>query len=135
VPFQIVGDMAADPRFMFTGHGAGSTGAGQSQNVAGFILVPFAKIIYEYGFLTFFAFYAFLIYCLFAETPSLLVAFALFMFYNLGGGGFVVPVYVVTCQVLGVLLRIRPQRSPDAYARRRFRRARPEGGPAAQAPA
>ncbi len=127
VPFQIVGDMAGDPRFMFTGHGAGSTGAGQSQNVAGFILVPFAKIIYEYGFLTFFAFYAFLIYCLFAEAPSLLIAFALFMFFNLGGGGFVVPVYVVTCQVLGALLRVQPERRPDP-ARRRFRRGRPEPG-------
>ncbi|MGC1304243.1 MAG: hypothetical protein WA840_17890 [Caulobacteraceae bacterium] len=112
VPFQIVGDMASDPQFMFTGHGAGSTGSGQSQNVAGFILVPFAKIIYEYGFLTFFVFYAFLIYSLFAEAPSFLIAFALFAFFNMGGGGFVVPVYVITCQVLGTMLRIEPSARP-----------------------
>lgn len=126
VPFQIVGQMAQDPQFMFTGHGAGSTGTGQGQGVAGFILVPFAKIIYEYGFLTFFAFYAFFIYSLFASAPSRLLAWALFIFYNLGGGGFVVPVYVVTCQVLGTLLRLEPEMdapAPRATRRRLVRRA------------
>ena len=111
VPFQVVGQMAGDPKYMFTGHGAGSTGAGQGQAVAGFILVPFAKIIYEYGFLTFFAFYAFFTWSLFASSSNRLLAWALFVFFNLGGGGFVVPVYVITCQALGTLLRIE---QPDA---------------------
>ena len=124
-PVQIVRAMASDPRYTFAGHGAGSTGSGAGQGVAGFILAPFAKIIYEYGFLTFFAFYAFFAYCLFSSAPSLLLAVALFAFYNLGGGGFLVPAYVVTCQVLGTLLRLQPEQTASPASSRRATRARP----------
>lgn len=105
LPFQIISDMASHPQYLWTGHGAGSTGHGDDQGVAGFILIPAAKVIYEYGFVPTLAFYAFFTYAMFRAAPSLAVAIAVFVFYNLGGGGFVVPAYVVTGYVIAVLLR------------------------------
>jgi hypothetical protein len=110
-----------NPEFLVTGLGAGATPEGTA-----FLLLPFSKMMLEYGFLSTLSFYTFLGVCLFRKAPNYLAAYVVFLQYNLGGGTLAVPMYVVLFFTLCTFFR------PDRRAvlklleadRRRFRGVR-----------
>jgi hypothetical protein len=88
-------------------------GAGQLPRQIGVTWWPVTKVTIEYGVLTAFAFFAFLIYCLFGEGGPIRLGFALFVFYNFLSGSFAAPVNALTCVFFCTFFRVaNPPRPP-----------------------
>ena len=109
IPVVMFGELIIDPSYLFAGNGAGSTSKGTA-----YLLLPFAKVISEYGILTFFSFYLFLIVSLYRKPPSLTVSYTAFVLYNLAGSTLGMPMYVIVLVMLGTFFRITSSRQQSA---------------------
>ena len=83
-------------------YGAGAGNAPKSL----VLMPPFAKLIYEYGLLASVSFYAYLIVSMFRGAYSFTISLAVFIFYNLLGGGLAVPFYGIAVIVLTAIFRV-----------------------------
>ena len=99
-PFQVLEDFVRHGGSVLWGNGAGST-----PSVGLYVPLPVVKLMLEYGFFAAAAFYAMFIYALFDRKAEIIVASALFINFNLGGGYLLVPVVVNLCILLGTLFR------------------------------
>jgi hypothetical protein len=117
IPFQVLGDFIRNNDSVLWGVGAGS-----SSNV--YVPLPIVKLMMEYGVLATVAFYAMLAYALFDRRAEAIVASALFVNFNLGGGYLLVAVIVNLCILLGTLFRPIGRR-PDVSAMRELVRWSP----------
>lgn len=90
-----------NPDFLFTGNGAGSTLKGTS-----YLLLPFAKLMSEYGFTATLTFYVFLCLSLFKGSPNRFAAYAAFLQYNIGGSTLAIPLNVAIFFALGTFLKV-----------------------------
>jgi hypothetical protein len=86
---------------LVTGAGAGSTLNDPGHNSLGL-----TKLVNEYGLVVGIAFYAFILACIFASAPSLAIAWGVFMFYMIGGGGLSVGIYALPLLFFASLMRI-----------------------------
>jgi hypothetical protein len=84
-------------------------GAGQMPEGKHMLWIPMAKVLGEYGVVTFLVFHAFLLYCLFDKTISGRVAIAMLIVYSLLGGSFAMP-YSVMLAYAAVGALARPER-------------------------
>ncbi len=106
-PMQQIEDLIERPKRVVIGHGAGRAPIGDQ----GDDTLPLSKMAYEYGFVATLILVALMISALFFGGTSLAIATVLFLFYNLGGGGLSVPVYVLVPAVLAANLKPRRDRS------------------------
>ena len=82
------------------------TGAGSTLNDPGHNSLGMTKLVNEYGLLVGIAFYAFILACIFGGAPSLAVAWGVFVYYMIGGGGLSVGIYVLPLLFFASLLRV-----------------------------
>lgn len=113
IPALLFAQLILDPSYFFSGAGAGTTPKGTV-----YLLLPFAKVLSEYGILTFFSFYSFLLVAVFRNSPSWIVSYAVFVLYNLAGSTFALPMSVIILIMLSTFFRIAPP-SPDFIERGR----------------
>ena len=102
-PMQQIEGLIEDPRRVVVGHGAGSAPLGDQ----GDDTLPLSKMAYEYGVVATLILVALMVAGIFSGGTSLAIATVLFLFYNLGGGGLSVPVYVLLPAVLAANLKPR----------------------------
>lgn len=100
-PYIALQRVLSRPHSLYTGSGPGS-GPREGQE---FWWVS-AKIAHEYGFLTVFAFEAFMGWVLFANAPSKRIGLVLFVLLNFMAG-FIIPVYPLFIYLLGGAFRIK----------------------------
>ena len=86
---------------LITGSGSGSTLSDPGHNSLGV-----TKLVNEYGLLVGIAFYAFILACIFGGGPSLVIAWGVFVYYMIGGGGLSVGIYALPLLFFASLLRI-----------------------------
>lgn len=92
-----------EPSALFTGDGAG----GSTNDITDpTIYEPIIKVLLEYGILAALLYTALMLYCMFVSTPDKLIAWAFLLFFNTGGGYFIVPVNVLACLLGCILLRV-----------------------------
>lgn len=108
VPINLFLEQMGDPAFLFTGNGAGTTTKGDA-----YLLLPFAKVVSEYGILTFMAFYGFLLVALFRKSGGLTVGYAMFVFYNFSGSTLALPIGALLLVVLATMYEV-PKMAPCA---------------------
>ena len=106
---DMVGRLTARPGQIVSGAGAGSTLADPGHNSLGL-----TKLVNEYGLLVALAFYAFIFACVFAGAPSLALAWAVFVYYSIGGGGLSVAIYALPLFYFAALMRIVPDGGEEA---------------------
>ena len=82
------------------------TGAGSTLNDPGHNSLGITKLVNEYGLLVAIAFYAFILACIFGGGPSLAVAWGVFVYYMIGGGGLSVGIYALPLLFFASLLRV-----------------------------
>jgi len=111
-PMLTLMDLASDPSTLIKGYGAGSFPPGEN------IAMPFMKVAFEYGMLPMLTFMIFLIYSMFNTAPSRRIAFGCLIYFLYGGGGLLLPVYVVPCILFATLFRIVPDEMQTAPLRR-----------------
>jgi len=99
-PFFVLGEMFDGSSVLWQGAGPGNAPK------ALIVMLPFTKLVYEYGFIASVFFYAFLIVSMFRGAYSFVISFAVFVFYNLLGGGLAVPFYGEAVIVLTTLFRV-----------------------------
>ncbi len=98
---------------LYSGIGAGNTLSDTNHNSLGV-----TKLVNEYGLLTAFAFYAFIFACIFGGgAPSLALAWGVFVYYSIGGGGLSVGVYALPLLFFASLMRVGEEESPIEEAR------------------
>ena len=102
-PMQQIEGLVEEPERIVIGHGAGRTPLGDQ----GDDTLPLSKMAYEYGFVATLILLALMIAAIFGGGTNLAIATVLFLFYNLGGGGLSVPVYVLLPAVLAANLKVR----------------------------
>ena len=101
VPLLLFAEQVVNPDFLFSGNGAGTTIKGTA-----YLLLPFSKLLSEYGLLTLVCFYIFISIVLFAHTPMMAVSYALFVYYNLAGSTLGMPMCGLQLLVLAAFFRI-----------------------------
>ena len=89
---------------LVTGAGAGSTINDPGHNSLGL-----TKLVNEYGLLVAIAFYAFLLACIFGSAPSFAVAWGVFVYYMIGGGGLSVGIYALPLLFFAALMRVQDE--------------------------
>ncbi|MEQ1941941.1 hypothetical protein ABMA32_05895 [Mesorhizobium sp. VNQ89] len=99
-PFFVLGSIFDQTSLLWRGEGPGNA---PKELI---VMLPFTKLIYEYGLLASIFFYAFLLVSFFKGSYNFTVSFAVFIFYNLLGAGLAVPVYGVAAIVLVTALRV-----------------------------
>lgn len=132
-PIFMIQKLVVEQKSIFVGIGAGNLIETERENQ---IYWASVKCMAEYGFATFIAFHVFLIYSLFSGAPNRIFALALIFTYSFLGGAFAVPMYVITCMLLGTFLRVRPESSAagaDGWPKATWR-ARLRGQGAVQRP-
>lgn len=110
IPLMLFAEQIVDPDFLFSGNGAGTTIKGTP-----YLLLPFSKILSEYGLLTLITFYIFLSILLFVRSPAPAISYTLFVYYNLAGSTLGMPMCGLQLLVLAAFFRIdRPSFQQDA---------------------
>ena len=105
-PIEVVRKSSRDPLIVLRGAGAGATPASGMS-------LPVTKMFTEYGLLATIFLFGLICYATFSGTPSLRLALILFLYYNLGGGGMSLPIYVIPLLIMCGMFRIR---EPDRDA-------------------
>ncbi|MFK5598192.1 hypothetical protein ACFZ8E_14435 [Methylobacterium sp. HMF5984] len=103
VPINLFIEQISDPAFLITGNGAGQTVKGAGD----YILLPFAKLVSEYGTAAFLSFYAFIIIAIFHKTANFELGFMLFIFYNISGSTLVLPSCVLLIPILSTMYSVK----------------------------
>jgi hypothetical protein len=86
----------------YSGIGAGNTLSDPGHNSLGV-----TKLVNEYGLLTAIAFYGFIFACIFGGgAPSLALAWGVFVYYSIGGGGLSVGIYALPLLFFASLMRV-----------------------------
>lgn len=105
-PLQQMGELVQEPERVVVGHGAGRAPIGD----VGDDTLPVSKMAYEYGFVAMILLVILMVVAMFGGGTSTRIATLLFLYYNLGGGGLSVPVYVLMPALLAANLKpVRPQ--------------------------
>ncbi|GGD65967.1 hypothetical protein [Croceicoccus mobilis] len=113
-PILRVSDLVEEPERVVVGHGAGSAPYGQE----GDDTVPLTKMFDEYGLIATLLLLLLMIHAMFVQAPSVQIAAIVFFYYNLGGGGLSVPIYVLFPAVLCANMRLTgPLRSGQSAQR------------------
>jgi hypothetical protein len=105
-PLEILIDTVKQPKYVFSGAGPGN--GAKDDNTFWWVST---KIVYEYGLVSFIAFIAFFLTCMFKNTPSRRMAFVLVVMFNFMSG-FIIPVYPLLIFLIGGLFRVRTQPAP-----------------------
>lgn len=98
---EMVERLTTRPKQLFAGAGSGSTVNDPGHNSLGL-----TKLVNEYGLLAAIAFYALIAVCIFAGAPSLAIAWGLFVYYMIGGGGLSVGIYALPLLFFAGLMRV-----------------------------
>jgi hypothetical protein len=101
VPAMLLGEQISTHGRVLLGNGAGS-----GDEVGA--ITPLVKLVYEYGWVEAFLFYALIIHMLFKSGQKPIIGWALLVYYTLGGGGLGVAIYGLSLMLLGGLLKIVP---------------------------
>lgn len=101
--------LTSHPDQLFAGTGAGSTSIDTGHNSLGL-----TKLVNEYGLLVGLAFYAFIFACIFGGAPSLAIAWGVFVYYSIGGGGLSVAVYALPLLFFASLMRVEQEHEEPA---------------------
>jgi hypothetical protein len=109
VPLNVMAEHAQQVSSIYTGWGAGATPEGTFDLIG----LTFTKLFTEYGLLTFLALYALLARTVFIGTPSIRMAWLLFVFYNIGTSGLLLPIMVLPMFLLAGFFRLNPEVSPQ----------------------
>jgi hypothetical protein len=109
-PMLMLIDRAEDPANIFKGIGAGNT-PDVSDTATSDVALPPMKLVNEYGFVSMFAFFTFLLVAMFRGSPSRRMCIGFLAFFLFGGGSLAVPAYALMCMLFCTLLRI--VRTPD----------------------
>ena len=112
-PMQQIEGLAEEPERIVIGHGAGRTPIGDQ----GDDTLPLSKMAYEYGFVAMLILLTLMVAAIFTGGTNIAIATVLFLFYNLGGGGLSVPVYVLLPAVLAANLKARDDEVADGADR------------------
>ena len=111
-PMQQLGQLVEEPERVIVGHGAGRAPIGD----VGDDTLPLSKMAYEYGFVATLLLIALMVTAMFGGGSSARIATLLFLYYNLGGGGLSVPVYVLLPALLAATLKPRRPALPERLA-------------------
>ena len=111
-PMQQLGQLVEEPERVIVGHGAGRAPIGD----VGDDTLPLSKMAYEYGFVATLLLIALMVTAMFGGGSSARIATLLFLYYNLGGGGLSVPVYVLLPALLAANLKLRRPALPERLA-------------------
>lgn len=112
-PLVRLNEIFRDPRYVFTGLGAGNS------NELNISVWPVAKVMMEYGALAGIFFMVFMATCMW-RSPNRALAFGLFVIFNFTGGFLLVPISVINIVMLICLLT--PNQALDVGPRRRAER-------------
>lgn len=107
---EMVGRLTTREGQFYSGIGAGNTLSDPGHNSLGV-----TKLVNEYGLLTALAFYAFIFACIFGGgAPSLALAWGVFVYYSIGGGGLSVGIYALPLLFFASLMRVEdePEEEP-----------------------
>lgn len=108
-----IGDMVerltTRDRQIVSGSGSGTTINDPSHNS-----LAVTKLVNEYGLLVGLAFYAFIFACIFGGAPSLALAWGVFVYYSIGGGGLSVGIYALPLLFFASLMRIEEEEPADS---------------------
>jgi hypothetical protein len=108
-PLEVARRSSKDPLIVVRGAGAGATPASGMS-------LPVTKMFTEYGLLASIFLFGLICYATFSGAPSLRLALIMFLYYNLGGGGMSLPIYVIPLLVMCAIIRIREPGSDQDVA-------------------